>query len=146
MQLCLIAAISENGVIGRGSELPWHLSADLKRFRRLTTGHHILMGRKTWDSIGRPLPDRTSVVITRQENFQADGAQTASCLEAAIEQAEADPQVFVIGGSQIYQLALPLAQRLYVTRVHADIEGDVHFPQIDWTQWELIEDERFESE
>jgi len=150
MQLCIIAAISENGVIGRGGDLPWHLSADLKRFRKLTTGHHILMGRKTWDSIGRPLPERTSIVITRQQNFQAPGAKVVRSLDQAIELSNkiegGDGKSFIIGGAQIYEAALPLAQRLYITRVHADVEGDIHFPQIDFSNWQLIEDERFEAD
>ncbi len=144
MLLSIIVAVSDNNVIGRGGELPWRLSADLRRFKRLTMGHPIVMGRKTWESLGRPLPGRTSIVITRQATWQAAGAVVAGDLESAIEAARGSDsdasEVFVIGGAAIYKLALPLADRLYCTRVHAVVEGDVEFPAVDWSAWRLVEE------
>lgn len=135
--LSLIVAISDNHVIGRDGQLPWHLSADLKRFKKLTMGHHIIMGRKTFDSIGRLLPGRTSIVLTRQTDWSVDGALTAADLEAARLLAGDDEEAFIIGGSQVYQLALPMVERLYVTQVHATVEGDTHFPAITTAEWQL---------
>ena len=145
MKLSLIVAISENAVIGRGGELPWHLAADLRRFKRLTMGHAILMGRKTWESIGRALPGRTSIVITRQTDYQTGDDKTllASSLDEALKiasQADCEQDhLFIIGGAAIYEMALPRADRLYVTRIHANVEGDVSFPPVDWSQWQLKE-------
>ena len=144
--LSLIVAISENHVIGREGQLPWHLSADLKRFKQLTMGHHIVMGRKTYDSIGRQLPGRTSVVLTRQTDWAVEGVLTASDLETALELAGDDEEVFVIGGSQIYQLALPLVDRLYVTRVRASVSGDTYFPEITGEQWQLEQNDSFSAD
>jgi len=134
----LIVAMTHRGVIGRGGTLPWRLSADLKRFKALTMGHHILMGRKTYESLGRPLPGRTSVVITRRQSFQApaDVFMTHS-LEAAIQVAANDDQPFVIGGGEIFRKALPLVSRLYVTWVEADVEGDTFFPPWNPGDWQL---------
>ncbi len=145
MSLTLLVAVAENRVIGRQGELPWRLSADLRRFKRLTMGHAILMGRKTWESIGRPLPGRTSIVISRQADYQPrfDEVQVASDLDAALALAsEVGDQAFVVGGAGIYELALPRADRLLLTRVHAGVEGDVFFPEIDWSQWRLVEEEK----
>ena len=144
--LSLIVAISDNQVIGRESQLPWHLSADLKRFKRLTMGHHIVMGRKTYDSIGRQLPGRTSIVLTRQPDWAAAGVVTATDFESALTQAGDDEEVFVIGGNQIYQLALPLVDRLYVTRVHATVQGDTYFPDITTDQWLLKQTDSFSAD
>lgn len=142
--LSIIAAVSENNVIGRDGALPWHLSADLKRFKRLTMGHAIVMGRKTWESIGRPLPGRTSIVISRQADRRADGAKVAASLSGALEFARQSgvghSEVFVIGGAAVYALALSHAERLYLTRVHAIVEGDVAFPTVDWNAWQLLEE------
>lgn len=142
MTLSLIVAVSENGVIGRSGDLPWHLSADLRRFKQLTMGHTLVMGRKTYESIGRPLPGRSSVVITRNTAYHAQGCRTVSSLDAALQVAGDDSELFVIGGQQIYRLALPYADRLYWTQVHAEIEGDTFFPEVDWDAWEIIENER----
>ena len=152
MQLSLIVAVAENRVIGRQGDLPWRLSADLQRFKRLTMGHAILMGRKTWESIGRPLPGRTSVVITRQADYttgfvQALVAQDLAGALALAEQANVvQDQAFIIGGAGIYELALPQADRLLLTKVHAEVEGDVYFPEVDWSQWQLIEEEKREQD
>ena len=145
MRISVIAAVAENDVIGRDGALPWHLSRDLKKFKERTWGHTLLMGRKTWDSIGRPLPGRRSIVVTRQQGFAAPGAETAASLEQALALA-ADEEVFVIGGAEIYRQALPLARRLLLTRVHAPVEGDVSFPPVDWNRWRLVEEERFEAD
>ena len=145
MKLSLIVAVAENGVIGRDGELPWHLAADLRRFKRLTMGHAIVMGRKTWESIGRPLPGRTSIIITRQTDYDLGNSRVlvARGLDEALELArKADceqNQIFIIGGAAIYEDTLPRADRLYLTRVHAPVEGDVRFPTIDWSQWQLRE-------
>jgi dihydrofolate reductase len=148
MKLSLLVAIAENGIIGREGELPWHIAADLRRFKRLTMGHAILMGRKTWESIGRSLPGRTSIIITNQMNYDPGDGRTlvARSLDEAVELAkQADCEqdhLFIIGGAAIYRDALPRADRLYLTRVHANVEGDVSFPPVDWSQWELREQSR----
>lgn len=127
-RIALIAAVAANRVIGRDNALPWRLRDDLKRFKALTLGHPVIMGRKTWDSLGKPLPGRRNIVVTRQTGLVLDGAEVASSLESALACcADADP-VFVIGGAQLYTLALPLAALLYLTEVKADIDGDAHFP------------------
>jgi dihydrofolate reductase len=138
--ISIIVAMSENRVIGRAGELPWHISADLKRFKRLTTDHSIIMGRKTYDSIGRPLPERRSIVISRDRGLVRAGAEVVASLGAALELTAAEDEVFIIGGSSIYELALPLADRLYVTQIHADVNGDVFFPYFDRSRWTLIEE------
>ncbi len=148
MMVSCIVAMSENQVIGRSGDLPWHLPADLKRFKRLTMGHHIIMGRKTWDSIGRPLPGRTSVVVSRDGAFAAPGASVVTSIDGAIEFAAAagDDEPFVIGGAAIYDLALPRIGRLHLTWVHAIVEGDVFFPELDLAAWELVTAERHEAD
>ena len=143
MRLAIIVAMARNRVIGRGGQLPWRLSADLKRFKSLTMGHHLIMGRKTFESIGRPLPGRTSIVLTRQTRTQphVPAVRTASSLDEAFELARGDEELFVVGGAEIYALAVPLAGRLYVTWVDADIEGDTFFPEFDWQRWQLVSEE-----
>jgi dihydrofolate reductase len=141
MHISILAAVAENGVIGRDGRLPWHLGDDLKRFKRLTMGHTIVMGRKTWESIGRPLKGRRMVVITRQTDYRAEGVEVMSGLDRALEVAATvgEEQVFVIGGGEIYRLALPRADRLYITRVHANVEGDAYFPELDANAWRMVE-------
>ena len=144
MRLSIVAAVSENGVIGRRGGLPWHLSADLKRFKRLTMDHAIVMGRRTWESIGRPLPGRVSIVLTRRTDWRPEGALLAASLEEALayvprtdlEQDES----FVIGGESLYRLALPRGTRIYLSRVHAEVDGDAVFPELDWSAWQLVEE------
>lgn len=145
MSVSLIVAAAENDVIGRGGTLPWRLPRDLKEFKRRTMGHTLVMGRRTWESIGRALPGRRSIVLTRSPAFEADGAQVTGSLEEALELA-AGEEVFVIGGAEVYRQALPQAQRLYLTRVHAEVDGDVLLPKIDWGEWEKLEDTRFEAD
>ena len=133
----LVAAVADNGVIGADGELPWHLPDDLAHFRRVTTGNVVIMGRKTFESIGRPLPRRTNIVVTRQPDWTADGTITASSLTEALDVAEEyDGDAMVIGGSQIYALAMPLADRQVLTEVHATPEGDVTYPPFDRAEWE----------
>lgn len=148
MRTALIVAVAESGVIGRAGGLPWHLSGDLKRFRALTVGKPVLMGRKTFESIGRPLPGRPNIVITRSPGFAPQGVQVAGDLDRALDFArrlaascECD-ECMVIGGAAIYEATLPHADRLYLTEVHARIEGDTHFPAIDPAQWREIARER----
>jgi dihydrofolate reductase len=139
--LSLIVAVSRNGVIGRGGQLPWHLSADLRRFKQITFGHTLIMGRRTYESIGRPLPGRESIVITRQSGFAAPGCHVVADWDEALRLAPPDRQAFVIGGRDVFRLALPVAQYMYWTHVDADVEGDVHFPAVHWNDWDLVADE-----
>jgi dihydrofolate reductase len=133
--LSVIAAVARNGVIGRDNDLPWHLPEDLKRFRALTMGHHIIMGRKTYDSLGRLLPGRTTVIVSRNPQYVVPGAIVAGSLKQALQACGDDQEVFVIGGAQLYCEALPLADRLYLTWIERDFEGDAHFPPLDLGQW-----------
>lgn len=126
-------------VIGRDGDLPWHLSADLKRFKQLTMGHHIIMGRKTFESIGRLLPGRTSVVVTRQRDFEFSGAVVVHNLQDAIDVSKGDDEAFIIGGAEIYDQSLPLISRIYLTEVDADVTGDARFPEFDRAEWSVIE-------
>jgi dihydrofolate reductase len=147
MIVSIIAALSDNNVIGRGNRIPWRQSSDLKRLKALTMGHHLLMGRKTFQSLDRPLPGRTIIVITRDRSFHADGVLTAHSLERAIDMARLDDEVFIGGGSQIYEQALRLSDRMYLTRVHAEIVGDAFFPEFDdVTEWNLIDVEHCEAD
>ena len=144
----LVAAVAENGVIGAGGELPWHLPDDLAHFKQVTTGNVVVMGRKTFESIGRPLPRRTNIVVTRQPDWSADGVVTASSLTEALDLAEEyDGDAMVIGGGQIYALAMPLADRQVLTEVHATPEGDAYYPAFDrdeWTETRRVEREGYD--
>ncbi|MBW2315974.1 MAG: dihydrofolate reductase [Deltaproteobacteria bacterium] len=140
MGLTLVVACAENRVIGRDGGLPWRLPDDLRRFRRLTTGHAILMGRRTWESIGRPLPRRRNLVVTRAE-INVPNVETHESLASALAATAVDPEPFVIGGEALYAAALPDANRIQLTRVHAEIEGDAFFPDVDWREWKLVADE-----
>ncbi len=133
----LIVAASANDVIGVQGRLPWHLSADLKRFRKLTTGHHIILGRKSFESIGRLLPDRTTIIVTRNRDYSFAGAIAVDSLPSALAAAAADEQPFIAGGAEIYRASLPFIHTIYLTRVHAEIAGDTILPDIDWTHWIL---------
>jgi len=141
MRLALIAAVARNGVIGAGQGLPWRLSSDLQRFRRLTMGKPIIMGRKTFQSIGKALDRRTNIVITRDQDFSAEGVEIAASLEAALVLAREDAkrsganELMIIGGADIFAAAMPLADRLEITHVHASPAGDVYFPAIDAKHW-----------
>ena len=138
MTVSLIAAVAKNGAIGNKGKIPWRLSDDMKYFATVTNGHTVIMGRKTYESIlkhlGKPLPNRTNIVVTKQEDFNAPSCIIAGNLNAAFK-AALNEKIFVIGGSQIYETALPFADKLYITHVDADIEGDVFFPKIDAKEW-----------
>lgn len=146
MLLSLIVAASENNVIGKDNRLPWHLPDDLKRFKALTKGHPVIMGRKTFESIGHPLPDRRNIVVSRQLEVAPAGCQLAHSLTEAIDiakarqfdEVEAPTEMFVIGGALLFDEAIDLADRLYLTRVHAQIDGDVLLPEIELEQWREI--------
>jgi dihydrofolate reductase len=146
--LSLIAAVAENGVIGAGGALPWRLSTDMKRFKSLTMGKPVVMGRKTFEAIGKPLAGRVNIVVSRQSGFAPKGVTVAASLTAALIVAEegaraaGDDEIMVIGGSAIYAAALPLADRLYITHVEARPEGDVAFPAIDPGRWRAVSAER----
>ena len=144
--ISLIVAVSANGVIGRGGELPWHLSDDLKRFKQLTLGKPIVMGRKTFESIGRALPGRQNIVLTRQSEFAADECDVVSSIDAAIAASGDAGEIVVIGGSEIYKLFLPLAERIYLTRVHIDVDGEVRFPELDDELWQESERENHDAD
>lgn len=147
MKISLIVAVSRNGVIGIDNQLPWHLPEDLKYFKSVTMGKPIIMGRKTFDSIGRPLPGRTNIVITRDSSWQAEGVEVARTLaqamtlgQLACAQADVD-EAMVIGGEQIYRMTLPAADRLYLTEVQAEVEGDAFFPEFDTKDWHQVSEQ-----
>jgi dihydrofolate reductase len=135
MILSIIVAFDQNRVIGKDNKLPWHLPADLKHFKSLTMGHHMIMGRKTYESIGRPLPGRTTVIITRQKNFVAPGCVVAGSLDEALALIKNDDEVFVIGGAQIFEIAMKKCNKLYTTLIHHRFNGDTFFPEIDSDKW-----------
>jgi dihydrofolate reductase len=134
-KVTLIAALGKNNELGKNNDLIWHLPADLKRFKKLTTGHHIIMGRKTFESIGKPLPNRTSIIITRDKNYKHEGCLIANSLDHAIDMVKKDEMPYIIGGAQIYNQALKIATNLEITYVHQEFEADVFFPKIDLTIW-----------
>ena len=140
--LYLIAAVAANGVIGADGALPWQLPEDLKHFKRMTQGHAVIMGRRTWESIGRPLPGRRNVVVTRQSAFAAPGASVAASLQDALALCRDQDVVFVIGGAELYRAALPLADGLLLTEIQRDFDGDTRFPEYDRSRWRQAERER----
>lgn len=144
MRLTVIAAVADNGVIGRGNDIPWRLPEDWRRFKRTTMGHHLVMGRRTWESIGRPLPGRTTVVVSRGEPELPDEVDLAHSLDEALSLARGrgETECFVAGGAELYRRALPRADRLLLTRVHAAPEGDTRFPDWEPARWELVSRER----
>ncbi len=144
--LSIIVALSENNVIGRDNGLPWRLSADLKRLKGLTMGHHIIMGRRTWESLGRPLPGRQNVVITRDRNFSAEGAIIVHSLDEALKVAANDSEVFIFGGGKVFAEALPKVEKIYLTKVHTKIDGDTFFPALNEGEWKEIERHEFSSD
>lgn len=135
MHINVIAAMARNRTIGIKNTLPWHLPEDLKHFKALTMGHHIVMGRKTFESIGRPLPGRTTVIVTRDSNYRAEGCLTAHSIDAAIQACGDDPEVFFVGGADLYSQVLARADRLYLTEIQQEYEGDAHFPAFDRQAW-----------
>jgi dihydrofolate reductase len=150
MDVAIYVAIAENGVIGREGGLPWRLSTDLKRFKADTMGKPIIMGRKTYDGIGRPLPGRLNIVVTRDKGWRAEGIEVAHSLDDAIALAKVRgrcmagaAEICVVGGGEIYAQALPIADRLHVTHVLASVDGDAHFPRIDPSTWQIVSAEDF---
>ncbi|MDC3078368.1 dihydrofolate reductase [SAR86 cluster bacterium] len=147
MKITLVAAIASNNVIGKENSLPWNIPEDLKRFKQMTSGHTILMGRKTFDSIGRPLPNRQNIVMTKDENFEREGIKVINDFDEALEIIkESNEDVFVIGGSKIYELFEPVANSLAITRILKDFEGDAFFPDINWELWQIEKEENFFDE
>ena len=145
-RIYLIAAVARNGVIGASGKLPWHLPEDLKQFKKLTLGHPVIMDRRTWESLGKPLPGRENIVVTRQAGFAAPGASVAATLPAAIALCTGEPLAFVIGGAELYAAALPLADGLVLTEIDADYEGDTRFPDWDRKAWRATQKETYTSE
>ena len=141
--LSIIAAVSENNALGKENKLLWHLPADLKRLKSLTMGHHLIMGRKTFESLGKPLPGRPHVIISRQKDYQPYGVTVVDSLEKAIEFAKHDDQAFVFGGGEIYRLALPFVKKIYLTRVKALFEGDTYFPELISDEWKMVKCESY---
>ena len=141
MRISAIIAMSTNHVIGKNNQLPWHLPADLKQFKKITMGKPILMGRKTYESIGRPLPGRSNIVISRDAQFKAPGCMITHSIESALATAalQHSEEIFIIGGALIFQKTLPLIQRLYLTLIHESIEGDAYFPELNSAEWQEIE-------
>jgi dihydrofolate reductase len=142
----IIAAIAANNALGKDNDLIWHLPADLVRFRKRTTGHHIIMGRNTYESIGKPLPNRTTVIITRNQQYRAPGCVVVHSMREALAIARNDAQPFIIGGAQIYEEAILFADQLDITEVHAEFEADVFFPKIDENLWKETKREKFSSD
>lgn len=143
----LIAAMDRNGVIGKENQLPWKLSADLKLFKKLTSGHPILMGRKTWDSIGRPLPNRRNLILTRQQDFSVDGTETVHSVEEALTLLKGSDRLFVIGGEEIYRLCLARSARMFITLVDTEVvDGDAKFPEWDPEDYHILSEESFKAD
>lgn len=148
MKLLLIAALGNNNVIGNENQLMWHMPADLKHFKNLTMGHTLIMGRKTFESMGKPLKGRETIVVTGKKNYDAQGCQMANSISEALKMVKDQKDVFVVGGEEIYRQTIDLyqARRLYITRIYGNFEGDAFFPEIDPEKWELIEMEEHEPD
>ena len=152
MYLSLICAMDENMVIGRNNSLPWHLPEDLKYFKRTTMGHSIIMGRKTYESIGKPLPGRTNIIVSRNRNYEVENARTVNSLTEAIELAEnvsfidGSLEAFIIGGAELFEEALIMVNRMHLTMVHAEVEGDTWFPDFEVADWSEVSREYFEAD
>jgi len=145
--IALVVAAAENNVIGKDNNLIWHLPADLQHFKSITMGHPMLMGRKTFESIGKPLPGRTTIIITTQQDYKAEGCVVTHSLQEAIEKGrELDEQLYVIGGAEIYRRILPQADTIYLTRVHESFDGDAYFPELQEDAWQLIAEEHHEPD
>ncbi|MEJ8755844.1 dihydrofolate reductase [Pontibacter sp. H259] len=145
--IAIVVAVAENNVIGKDNQLIWHLPADLRFFKNLTIGHPIIMGRKTYESIGKPLPGRTTVIITRQQDFEAPGCIVVNSVDEAIAEAQTiDQDVYIIGGAEIYKQALVKTDTIYLTRVHHTFDGDTFFPEINEADWEVISEEKHEPD
>ena len=146
MKLSIIVAMSNNRVIGRDNTMPWHLPADLRHFKHITLGKPILMGRKTYESIGRPLPERHNIVITRDNSYTTPGCTVVHSIDAALQTAAGSDEVMVIGGAEFYRQVLPQVDTIYLTQIHAELEGDTFFPVLDDANWREVERENFEAD
>jgi len=144
--ITVIAAIAKNNALGKDNQLIWYLPADLKRFKKVTLGHHIIMGRKTFESLGKPLPNRTTIIITRNKNYTQHGCIVVNSLNEAIEAAKEDENPYILGGAEIYKQALNIADKLDLTFVHQNFEADVFFPEIDFKIWKETSREDFKSD
>jgi dihydrofolate reductase len=144
--ITLIVAVADSGVIGRNNELPWHLPEDLKRFKRLTMGKPIVMGRKTFESIGKPLPGRVNIVVTRDRDYRREGVIVVHDVDSALRAAGQAPEIMVIGGAELFRSLLPRAGRVHLTRVHGNIEGDVMWPALDGREWQVVGREEFAAD
>jgi len=144
--LSIIVAVSENNVIGKDNDLIWKLPRDMRHFKETTTGHYIIMGRKTFESNGRPLPNRTNVIITRDKNYKAEGCVVVHSLEDAINEAKNDSEAFIIGGGVIYDLSMSLVDRIYITKIHHSFEGDTFFPEINMDEWNVVDKRDYEPD
>jgi dihydrofolate reductase len=142
MRLSIITAMAANRVIGVENRLPWHLPEDLQHFKALTMGHHIVMGRKTYDSIGKPLPGRHTIIITRNVDYAVPGCIAVNSIDAALIVADGDSEVFFVGGAELYAQALPLVDRMYITEIKRDFPGDAKFPQFDSSRWNEVSREK----
>jgi dihydrofolate reductase len=144
--ITIIAAIAENNALGKDNQLIWHLPADLKRFKKVTLGHHIIMGRKTFESLGKPLPNRTTIIITRNKGYKQEGCIVVNSLQEAIEAASADKNPYILGGAEIYKQAMEIADKLDLTLVHHNFDADAFFPEINFNKWKEISRENFKAD
>lgn len=144
MEIIIVVAIAKNNMIGRGNQLLWHIKEDLQHFKRITTGGVIIMGRKTFESIGRALPNRRNIIISRNTEYKQEGCEVFSSIESAISNLKDEEKIFIIGGGEIYKSTLPLATKIELTVVEQDYEGDTLFPVIDMSKWQVISSERHE--
>lgn len=144
--LTIIAAAAENNALGKDNDLVWHLPDDFKRFKRLTSGHHIIMGRKTFESFPKLLPDRTHVIITRKNDYEPEGTIVVHSLEEAIRVSKLDEQPFIIGGGEIYKMGMKVADKIELTRVHGEFDADTFFPEFDENEWNLVKEQYHEQD
>ena len=144
--ITIIAAIGKNGELGKDNDLIWHLPNDLQRFKKITAGHHIIMGRKTFESLGKPLPNRTTIIITRNPDYKIDNCIVVNSLDAALKVASADPNPYILGGAEIYSQAIEIAETLDLTLVDANFEADAFFPQMDTALWKETSREDFKAD
>jgi len=144
--ISIIAAMSRNRVIGKGNRIPWRLPGELQIFKKVTMGHHVVMGRNTYESINRLLPGRTMVIVTRNRNYKVAGAIVVNSLQQALSVCDSDDEIFIIGGAHLFELALPQADRIYLTTVQADIEGDTFMPDLDLSEWSQVSTQAFKAD
>lgn len=146
MKLSIIVAMDKNRVIGRNEDLPWRLSADLQKFKKVTMGKPIVMGRKTHESIGRPLPGRENIILTRDHGYSSEGCTVLNSIDAILEHCRDEEEIMITGGAEIYRMLMDRVHRIYLTEVHAEVEGDTYFPTINMDEWELMEREDYQAD